>query len=533
MNSHDEANAVGRSWLAGRLTRRQALGRLVAIGFTIPSASAFLAACSGGSTSQSQGSTRSKITIGFVQEPTVLDPTVDATASIATILRDNVYEGLVRLDQNLRLVPALAKSWDVSSDGRAVTFHLNQGVQFHDGSPLTAQDVKFSWDRAKDPNTSPVNPHLDYFAPVDRIDVADDHTVKVTLKQYSDSWLFHMSAGSASIVSSKTVAQNPTSPVGSGPFKFAGWNKGATLSLTRNDGYWGQKARLKDAVFRFIADANAMNNALLAGDIDAIGQVGGPEQVANFKSNSSYKVLEGTPVGKVIVAMNNTKGALKDPRVRRAISMAIDRKAWIDGIQAGYAVPIGSHAVPNQGEPYYVDETSVNPHDPQKAKQLLQDSGHAAGLTLRLAQISAFPYAVRGTDILLSELKDVGMTVAVDQMDFNRWLAEVFKPGGPQDYDLTIINHVEERDIANYANPKYYWHYQNDQVTQWLGQADAEPDQAKRNDIYAKVQKQLAEDAANAYVMSPRALVVTRSAVQGFPNSPTSSTLYLRDVYFS
>jgi peptide/nickel transport system substrate-binding protein len=531
MKRHDEADALASGFPEGRLTRRQVLGGLVALGLTLPAASAFLAACGSGGSSGSQSSTRSKVTIGIIQEPTVLDPTVDATASISLLLRDNVYEGLVRLDPDLKVVPGLAGSWDVSADGRMVTFHLARGVKWHDGSPFAAQDVKFSWDRAMNPASKPVNPHADYWAPVQSVDVVDDSTVRVTLKQYSDNWLFHMSAGAAAIVSSKTAATNTSSPVGTGPFKFGAWNKGDSLSLARNDGYWGTKARLKDVVFKFITDANAMNNALRAGDIDAIGQVGGPEQVASFRSDSRFRVKEGAPVGKVIVAMNGTQSALKDARVRRAISVAIDRKAWIDGISSGYAVPIGSHSVPNSGEPYYVDETAVNPHDPARAKQLLQDAGYGAGLTLRLAQITDFPYAVRGTDILISQLKDVGITLRVDQMQFARWLSQVFL--GPQDYDLTIINHAEERDIGNYANPKYYWHYQNTQVTQWLAQADAEQDQSKRTSLYAQVQKQLADDAANAFVMSPKTLAVVHSNLQAYPVASLSSALYLRDTYFS
>jgi peptide/nickel transport system substrate-binding protein len=116
-------------------------------------------------------------------------------------------------------------------------------------------------------------------------------------------------------------------------------------------------------------------------------------------------------------------------------------------------------------------------------------------------------------------------------MPFARWLKQVFSP--PQDYDLTIINHAEERDIGNYANPKYYWHYNNSQVTQWLAQADAEPDSAKRKALYAQVQKQLATDAANAFVMSPKTLAVVAAKLQGYPVVSLSSPLFLRDTHFS
>lgn len=512
------------------LTRRQMLGRLLALGITMSSASAIIAACSTGSSGSgtSTTSTKAKAIIGIIQEPTSLDPTSAATASIALLLLGNVYEGLVRLDPAGKIVPGLATKWDVSTDGTSYTFHLAQNVKWHDGGAFSAQDVKYSWDRAQDPANK--NPHVDYWAPVTSVAVVDDHTVKVTLKAFSFNWLFHMTAGSAAIVSSKTQAANATSPIGTGPFKFANWNRGAVLSLTRNDAYWGDKSKLKDVDFTFITDANAMNNALRAGDIDIIQQVGGPEQVASFKSDAGFKVLQGEPSGKLGVYMNNSKGPLKDKRVRQAIAAAIDRKAWIDGIQAGYAVAIGSHSVPNGTEPYYVDETAVNAFNPTKAKQLLADAG-VSNLVLHMAEITDFPYAVRGTDILVSELKDIGVTLKVDGMQFAAWLPNVFL--GPQDYDLTIINHAEARDIANYANPKYYWHYDNPQVASQLTQADAEPDDTKRTGLYGQILKTLADDSVHAWVYSPRTLAVAKHNVQGFPAGSIAPGLYLGGTYFS
>lgn len=521
---------LARRFQEGRISRRQLLGGALALGLSVPAAVAFLEACSGsGGSGGSAGavSSKPKLTVGIIQEPTSLDPTAAATASIALLLLGNVYEGLVRLDPTGKIVPALARSWDTSADGRTFTFHLQTGVKWHDGTPFTAADVKWSWDRAASSATTPPNPHPDYWGPVQSLETPDDKTVKVTLKAFSYNWLFHMTAGSAAIMSQKSQPTNKTQPVGTGPFKFGSWNQGNSLSLTRNDAYWGEKAKLTDIVFRFISDANAMNNALRAGDIDVIQQVGGPEQAASFKADAAFQVLEGAPVGKTGVYINNAR--VKDVNVRRAIYAAIDRKAWIDGIQAGYAVPIGSHSVPNDTEPYYVDENALNTHDVNKAKQLLQQAG-ASNLTLSLAQITDFPYAVRGTDILISQLKDAGITVKVNPMQFSGWLKNVF---GAKDYDLTIINHVEPRDIANYANPNYYWGYSNSQVSDWLKQADAEPDDAKRKLLYANVQKQLATDAVHAWVFAAKALAIAKKELKGFPAGSIAPGLYLANCYFS
>src|SRR5579859_6861254 len=195
-------------FMAGKITRREALRRLGILGLSFPVASSLLAACATGSSGTQATSTKSKAIIGIIQEPTSMDPTADATASIATCLLNNVYEGLIRLDGTGKIVGNLAKSWDVSSDGTTITFHLAQGVKWHDGSAFSAQDVVYSWTRAKDPNTKPANPHADYWLPMQSVTASDDHTVQVTLSSYSDNWLFHMGAGSACIVSQASVDSN-------------------------------------------------------------------------------------------------------------------------------------------------------------------------------------------------------------------------------------------------------------------------------------------------------------------------------------
>jgi peptide/nickel transport system substrate-binding protein len=496
------------------------------------------AACSGSSSSSStpRASTKATIVVGVTQEPTTLDITAQATAAIAEDLRDNVYEGLVRTDSTGKVVPQLAKSWDISQDGKVFTFHLVT-TRFHDGSPFTAEDVKFSYDRARDPATVPANPHADYWAPVQSVDVVDDHTVKLALKQFSDGFLFHMGQGSASIVPRNThlATTSPpatdlaANPVGTGPFKFASWNRGDSLTLVRNDDYWGVKPPLQKVVFKYITDPNAMNNALLAGDIDVVSGVTGPEQLGSFANNASFKVLEGKPTGKIMVAMNNAAGPTKDVKVRQAISYAMDRKAFIDGIEQGHAVPIGSHAVPNDSEPYYVDLTGVYKQDKQKARQLLADAGFPNGLTLRIALIP-FAYSRRGGDILASQLQDVGIKLQVQNVEFPLWLDQVFTK---HNYDLTIINHVEPRDIGNYANSKYYWGYDNRQLVALLQQADAEQDAKKRNDLYGQVERQITADAVNGWLMSPNSLAVIKTNLHGYPQSRVAASIYLGAAYFS
>jgi peptide/nickel transport system substrate-binding protein len=138
---------------------------------------------------------------------------------------------------------------------------------------------------------------------------------------------------------------------------------------------------------------------------------------------------------------------------------------------------------------------------------------------------------VRLTDVFASQLQAIGVQLDVQPMEFPRWLQQVFS--NAQDYDLTIINHVEERDIGNYANPKYYWHYDNPDVAKQLTQADAEPDQAKRNALYKTIQQQLADDAANLWVAAPSNLGIVKKGLQGYQVQGISPSLYLAEAYFA
>ena len=138
---------------------------------------------------------------------------------------------------------------------------------------------------------------------------------------------------------------------------------------------------------------------------------------------------------------------------------------------------------------------------------------------------------MRLTDILASQLQAIGVQLDVQPMEFPRWLQQVFT--NAQDYDLTIINHVEERDIGNYANPKYYWHYDNPDVANQLKQADAEPDSAKRTALYKAIQQQLADDAANLWVCAPSNLGILKKGLQAYQVQGISPSLYLAEAYFA
>jgi peptide/nickel transport system substrate-binding protein len=197
-----------------------------------------------------------------------------------------------------------------------------------------------------------------------------------------------------------------------------------------------------------------MTNALLAGDVDGTNNFA-TEALAVFEGNPQFKVLVGTTEGETILSTNNKKPPFDDIKVRQAMAHAIDRQAIIDGATYGYGVPIGSHFAPHN--PYYVDLTGTYPHDIEKARALLAEAGLPDGFsaTLKLPPVA---YARLSGQIIASQFAEVGIKLELINVEWAQWLEDVY---ANHDFDLTVISHVEPFDIGNYANPDYYFGYDN------------------------------------------------------------------------
>lgn len=283
-------------------------------------------------------------------------------------------------------------------------FHLQKGVVFHDGTPFSAEDVKFSIDRARAEGS--VNAQKPLFAAIDEVVVVDPETVDIKLTTPSGNLAYNLAWGDAVIVSPKSAESNKTKPIGTGPFKFDRWMKGQEIRISRFDGYWGDQPQLDKASFRFISDPNAAFAAMISGDLDAFPTFSAPETIAQFEADPRFEVAIGTTEGETILAMNNTRGPLKNKMVRQAISHAINKQALIDGAMFGLGTPIGTHFAPHH--PAYNDLTGLYPYDPAKAKELLAKAGYADGFSATL-KLPPPTYARRGGELIASDLKKVGI----------------------------------------------------------------------------------------------------------------------------
>lgn len=485
-----------------------------AVAFIASAALLALTACSAGSstTGGSSPGDSDQLSIGLGAEPASLDFTTTDGAAIPQALLGNVYETLVKQDESGKIVPSLAKSWTTSPDRKTYTFDLVDNAKFTNGKPFTAADAVFSINRVKTAWTTSLKSAMDV---VQEAKALSPTQLQVTLTTPSNGWLFRMTTRIGAMFSETGVSALATAPVGTGPFKFSTWNRGDSIVLQRNDDYWGTKPQFNQVTLKYFKDPNALNNALLTGTINVIGTVQAPEALSQFTGNDKYQVIEGTTNGEVLLSFNNAMPIFKDIRTRQAIRQAIDHKALLDTCWAGRGKLIGSMVPPT--DPWYEDLTGVAPYDLAKAKSLLQASG-AAGKTLRL-RLPTLPYATSCGQVVKSQLEQAGLKVQIDQLEFPAaWLTTVFRNG---DYDMSIIAHVEPRDLATVFRPQSYTKYDDPTLQQYLAAADA-GDEAAQIDNMKKAARRLSEQAAADWLFLLPNLMVADKGLTGLPQNVIS-----------
>jgi len=461
-------------------------------------------------------SAQTSITVAIQLEPPNLDPTGGAAQAIDSVLYSNVFEGLTRFMADGSVVAGLAQSWEISDDGLTYTFMLHDGVTFHDGTTMDAEDVKFSLDRARSDDS--INAQKGLFADIADVTVVDPLTVAVTLSQPNGMFLFNMAWGDAVIVAPESIDTIASNPIGTGAFTFTDWVQGDRLELTRNESYWGQPAALETATFRFISDPTAAFAAVMAEDVDAFVGFPAPENLPQFEADPRFQVLVGNTEGETILSMNNKMPPFDNVLVRQAVSLAIDRQSIIDGAMFGYGTPIGTHFAPHN--PDYVDLIANSTYNPQRARELLAEAGFADGFTTTL-KLPPPSYARRGGEIIASQLREVGITAEISNLEWAQWIEEVFTG---KDFGLSIVSHTEPMDIGIYANPEYYFQYDNPEFQALMDTLNATTDPTTRSALLADAQTTISEDYVNGYLFQLAVPTVAKAGLNGlWLNQPTAA----------
>ena len=441
-------------------------------------------------------------------EPPGLDLTATPASATAVVVFYNVQESLVKVDRHGKIVPWLAERWH-TSDNKNYTFFLKRGVRFHNGRELRAADVKFVIDRAMNPETK--HPYPGYYAAIGDIIVKDDYTITVTLKGTTANFLLNMARQGSVVYPREAVDTLKSEPIGTGPYKLAEWVRGDRIVLVKNPDYHVKGLPKLDRVtYRFIPDPNAALAALKAGDIDAAMFGLGPEHVPELQKDPRFQVIIGETTNDVIMSMNNSRKPYSDVRVRRAITHGINKPEVVKGAMFGLGSVLGTNVDPLN--PYFVDMSGAMPYDPGKAKKLLAEAGYPNGFEAVLRVAPQYYYTVRTGEVLAAQLQKIGVRIKIEQVEWGQWLSRVWKDA---EYDLTIIGHAEAWDIANYANPKYYFRYDSADFQKLFTESEITVDDKARRELYVRMQKKLVEDAPVVWLYIHPRLAVTKKDVQG------------------
>ncbi|WJY92855.1 Glutathione-binding protein GsiB precursor [Corynebacterium faecale] len=469
-----------------------------------------ISGCSAGSTAYQvpPDVDQSSIVVATTSAPASLDFTRTSGAAIPQALMSNVYEGLVRITSDGEIEPWLATGWELSEDRRTYTFTLREGVGFSNGSPFSAHSAKFSIDRVPTDWTNGLKSGMDV---VESTEVMDDHVLRVTLARPSNQWLWNMGTSIGAMMSEDGVDQLATTPVGTGPYEVTHWSVGRAIGFSARPDYWGDSPANDAATIRYFSDATATTNALQSGDVDMIWAMQAPEQLAVLED---YTVAVGTTNGEMLLSMNNQRAPFNDVRVRRAVMFAIDRQAIIDTAMEGYGTDTGGVPVPPT-DPWF-EESDLYPHDPDRARTLLEDAG-AVGTRVTMS-IPSLPYAQAVSEILYSQLREVGFEPEIESTEFPAvWLAQVM---GQKDYDMSLITHVEPRDVPTLFSPGYYLGFDDPETQALLSEADSSDDEVQlMRDAVDSIMEQAAANTlmnvANIVVMEPGITGVDPNVVSG------------------
>ncbi len=382
---------------------------------------------------------------------------------------------------------------------------------------MDAEDVKFSLDRARAEDST--NAQKALFAGITDVTVIDPLTVQVTLAEPNGNFLFNMAWGDAVIVAPESIEDIATNPIGTGPFTFTDWVQGDGIELTRNDDYWGPAPAWTSATFRFISDPTAAFAAVMAEDVDAFVGFPAPENLPQFEADPRFQVLVGNHRGR-----NDPVHQQQDAALRQCHACA---KRWPTPLTArrsstarcsAMARPsarILHRTIPTTSICWPIRNTTRT-----SPAACLAEAGFADGFTTTL-KLPPPSYARRGGEIIASQLRAVGIETEITNLEWAQWLEEVFTN---KDFGLTIVSHTEPMDIGIYANPDYYFQYDNPEFQALMETLNATTDPAMRSDLLAQAQTIISEDYVNGYLFELAVATVAKAGLQGlWVNQPTAA----------
>ncbi len=476
-----------------------------------------LGACSG----DKAGESSSQITIGIPQDiEDSLDPHKAVAAGTKEVLF-NLYEGLVKPDSSGELQPAIASDYSISEDATTYTFTLREGVKFHDGSMVTAEDVKYSIDRCAD--TTNGEPLVEAYSNIKSVNIVDEKTVEVVLNTADSDFLANMTT--AIIPASN---ENPdTNPIGTGPYRYVSRSPQENFVVEKFDEYWGTPANIENVTFRVCANADSIVMNLQGGSIDMFARL---TTTQASQLGDQFDVLEGTMNLVQALYLNNAVEPFNDERVRQALCYAVDPQGIMDLISDGKGTEIGSSMFP-AFEKYYMPELNdVYNQDFDKAKELLAEAGYPDGFSFTITVPSNYQQHIDTAQVLVEQLKNIGVTAEIELVEWETWVSEAYTN---RNFEATVVG-VDASSLTASAllsrfvsdAPNNFINFSNADYDAAYARAEAAVDDEEKTEGFKECERLLAEHAANVYIQDLPCLVALNKKYAGYEFYP----LYVQDI---
>lgn len=462
------------------------------------------------------------VVVGIQQDIDSLDPHKATAAGTKEILF-NIFEGLVKPDENGNLICAVAEDYTVSEDGLVYTFTLRDGVKFHNGNAVTAEDVKYSLERVA--GLLDGTPLISTMKTIQAVDILDEKTVQVTVESANTELIYSFVAA---IIPSGSGEDAGADPIGTGPFSFVSYKPQESISLAKNPDYWQTGLPYLDSVeFKITGSADTALMELQGSTIDLYAYL--TDSQAQALKDSHQVITSPSDVVQALF-LNNAVEPLNDVKVRQAILYALDKEAINDFVGGGNGTPISSAMLPTLKD-YYVDLNDVygTAANVEKAKELLAEAGLADGFDLEIAIPSNYEFHMQTGEVVVEQLKAVGINATIRAVEWNTWLADIYNgrqyaatisgitcdmtPG----YLLNRFQTDSKKNFINFANAEY------DDI---YVKAQESLDPAEKADYYKQLQKILCDEAGTAFIQVPANMTAISKRLAGYKFYP----VYVQDM---
>lgn len=468
------------------------------------------------STTQAEPQKGGSVVVGIQQDLDSLDPHLADAAGTSEVLF-NIFEGLVKPDKDGNLVPAVASDYLISEDGMTYTFTLREGVTFHNGEPVTIDDVIYSVNRCAGRLEGQEAPLASAYSVISEVNRVDDRTVELVLESADTELIGYLTEA----VIPADYEKQGEAPIGTGPFRFVSYSPQHAFVMEAYDGYWQKGLPYLDKVeFRIVANTDSAMLELKGGSIDLYPYLTS-DQAGEL--SGQMEVLVGTSNLVQALFLNNAQEPFDNVKVRQAVACLVNPQEIMEMVADGYGTEIGSNMFPAFGK-YYLESTKeLYEPDVERAKALLSEAGYPDGFEMTITVPSNYQFHVDTAQVIVEELKQADITAKINLVEWGTWISDIYRG---REYQSTIVGldaDLAPKDLLDRyqsAARNNFVNFSDEEYDRVFAEAVASIDDEEKVEKYQRLQQILAEQAASVYIQDPAKLVAINPKLGGFEFYP-------------